>query len=93
MERILDTSSIDMTNNQIVRELEINLERMNKLNHTEAPKRANAYKVIVKPSNITYSEMLYRFRFEIQYGRLKWNKKFKPLGNAVFTQSEVLPFR
>jgi hypothetical protein len=46
----------------------------------------------VEPSTVTYSEMLYRFKFEIQYGYLKKNSKFKPLGKPIKTQSEALPF-
>jgi len=92
LERIIDTSAIDITNSQIKYELEIDLERMNKLEHNEAPKKANAYKVKVEPSQVTYSEMLYRFRFELQYGYLKKNKEFRPIGKSIKTQSEALPF-
>ena len=93
LERILNTDAIDMDNSQIAYELEIDLERMDKLEHKTAPKTANSYKVTVRPSTVTYSEMMYRFRFEIQYGYLKKNKEFRPIGKSLQTQSEALPWR
>ncbi len=93
LERILDTSAIDMTDSHIVYELNIDLERMDKLEHNESPRKANAYKVKVEPSRVTYYEGLHRFRFEIQYGYLRKNGKFKSLGKPIQTQSESLPFR
>jgi len=88
--RILDTTRIDINNSQIKHELEIDLRRMDHINHEDAPKGTEAYILIVEPSQRTYSSMLYRFRFEIQYGKYDSNK-FIPLGEPKKTQSEALP--
>ena len=90
LKRILDTEGIDMENETIQGELAIDLERMDLMKH-DAPKKANAYKVIVEPSLVTYDEHFHRFRFEIQYGILK-KDKFNPIGESIRTQSEALPF-
>ena len=89
--RILDTQAIDIENKTIQYELSIDLERMDLMKHENIPKKVNAYKVIVTPSVVTYTDFLHRFRFEIQYGTLK-KDKFKQIGESIKTQSEALPF-
>lgn len=88
--RILDTSKIDTNNPEIKFELEIDLNRMDKLDHSKKPKGTNAYQVKVKPSTQTYMDGLHRFIFEIQYGAIR-KGKFKPKGELIFYQSETLP--
>ena len=93
LERILDTNAIDMEDSHIVYELNIDLKRMDKLEHYNLSKSVTAYKVIVTPSTMTYGEGLHRFLFEIQYGYKKKNGEFKQIGKSLRTQSEALPFR
>ena len=91
MKRIVDTSQIDTDNPLIRNELDIDLRRMNRLDHSEAPDGADAYRVVVKPSSATYSEFLHRFIFEIQYGKFDGGE-FIPLGEVLKKQTETLPF-
>ncbi|MBI2631927.1 hypothetical protein HYW75_02910 [Candidatus Pacearchaeota archaeon] len=88
--RILDTTQIDNENSQIMGELITDLRRMDHLKHLESPDGCNAYKLRVLPSLRTYSILLHRFRFEIQYGILV-NDKFRPVGKVVNQQTETLP--
>jgi hypothetical protein len=88
--RILDASRINMDDPHIKYELEADLRRMDFIRHEDAPKDAEACRVIVEPSSITYSQILHRFRFEIQYGKYD-NGRFVALGDAQKTQSEALP--
>lgn len=93
LEQILDTSAIDLKNSQIKYELDIDLERFEKYKHENIPQGANSYTLKVEPSQVTYSSLLCRFRFEIQYGISEKNKEFKPIDKPIKTQSECLPFR
>jgi len=91
LKRILDTTKIDMNDEYIQKELGKDLQRMDKLPHNKkAPEGANAYKVTVEPSTQTYMPCFHRFRFYIQYGKLK-NDEFIPLDKPIRTQSEALP--
>tara|TARA_Y100000310_G_scaffold345322_1_gene463769 strand:+ start:1844 stop:2125 length:282 start_codon:yes stop_codon:yes gene_type:complete len=86
----VDTSGIDMTDPDIPWELGTDLRRMDHLQHTGAPEGADAYRVTVTPSQRTYVPGFHRFRFEIQYGRVK-EDEFEPIGDSVWKQSEGLP--
>jgi hypothetical protein len=88
--RMLDTSGIDMNDPLIKSELEIDLRRMDRLKHEEMPDGVNAYNVIITPSTRTYSPLLHRFLFEIQYGCIIGNN-FEPKGKPLRYQSETLP--
>ncbi|MHA1988791.1 MAG: hypothetical protein ACW98D_19380 [Promethearchaeota archaeon] len=88
--RILDTEAIDTENEIIQHELETDLKRIDSMDFKNAPKEANAYKVIVKPSLVTYFEEFHRFIFEIQYGTLE-KGEFSQIGESIKTQSELLP--
>ena len=91
LERILDTSGIDMDNPDIKLCLETDLRRMDKMRHGEIPEGVDVYKVNVTPSIQTYSMPgMYRFQFEIQYGNKK-EDEFEPKGEPVFRQTETLP--
>ena len=91
MQRILDTSEIDMDDLEIRGELEIDLQRMDKLEHYEMPDGSDTFHVRVRPGSQTYRPGLHRFTFEIQYGNLI-NGEFRSKGEPVFTQSEALPY-
>lgn len=88
--RILDASRIDMNDPEIQAELNLDLQRMDKLPHDRAPEGSNTYRVIVTPG-ITYMPGLHRFDFEIQYGVLD-RDNLRPLGNSVKYTTERLPF-
>lgn len=90
LKRILDTTEVDMNNPKIKSELETDLKRMDHLKHEEMPKDSDAYKVRVKPSKKTYTSNLYRFIFEIQYGKIT-EQGFEPKGETIIYQTESLP--
>ncbi|PIN93798.1 hypothetical protein COU54_01625 [Candidatus Pacearchaeota archaeon CG10_big_fil_rev_8_21_14_0_10_31_24] len=89
--RLLDTQEIPFDQDPTIsNELNIDLKRMDKLSHDDAPEDINAYEVKVRPSNRTFRPGLYRFIFEIQYENIIDNK-FKPKGETEFYQTETLP--
>ena len=88
--RILDTTEIDMTNPEILAELEADLRRMDYLKHECMPEGVDTYRVKVMPSNRTYGLGLHRFIFEIQYGN-KTDDQFEPKGEPKTYQTETLP--
>jgi hypothetical protein len=85
--RILDTTEIDLDDQEIQSELEADLRRMDRLPH---PENATAYQVLVRPSKRTYMPGLHRFVYVIQYGIL-YNGEFQPEGDIVRYQTETLP--
>ncbi|MBI2545019.1 MAG: hypothetical protein HYW22_00250 [Candidatus Aenigmarchaeota archaeon] len=87
--RILDTSNIG-SDPSIRTELDMDLRRMDRLNHRKYP-RVNAYRVVVTPSAFTYTEVHHRFNFELQYGMLN-DGAFTPVGEPVIYSTETLPF-
>ncbi len=87
--RILDTSQIDMNDIQIRAELDIDLQRMDKLPHDRAPNGSNAYKVAITPGH-TYTLSCHQFDFQLQYGILK-KDKFTSMGEPVKYTTELLP--
>jgi hypothetical protein len=88
--RILDASQIDMDDPTIRHELDLDLKRMDELPHDEVPGSADAYRVTVSPSTVSYMPGFYRFVFEIQYGKLE-DDEFTPIGTPIRQQSETLP--
>jgi hypothetical protein len=87
--RILDTTGIDVHDSLIKSELEIDLRRMDAMQHEGRPANANAYKVRVTPS-ITYNPLQHMFNYEIQYG-IRKSGEFQTIGSPVKLQTETLP--
>lgn len=90
LKRMLDTSGIDVTDPEIMFDLETDLRRMDKLRHGEIPEGVDVYRVNVTPSDHVYMPGMYRFKYEIQYGNVEENE-FEPKGEPVFYQTETLP--
>ena len=90
LKRILDTTEIDIDNPEIRSDLDIDLRRMDLMKHEAAPEDADTYSVVVRPSTKTYYLGLYRFIFNIQYGKME-GEEFKPMGEPEQYQSETLP--
>jgi CheY-like chemotaxis protein len=88
LRRIIDTSAIDLCDPMIKFELDQDLKRMDHLRYL--PDGVDAYSAKVNPSTQTYSEMLHRFLFEVQYGNIV-GKDFVAEGEPVMYQSEGLP--
>lgn len=89
--RLLDTTKIDLRNPSILADFDTDLRRIDSMKHEDAPEGCDAYLVKVRPSTQTYRPGLYRFLFEIQYGKLVSDKDFEPLGEVENYQSETLP--
>ncbi|MBI4014410.1 MAG: hypothetical protein HY365_00465 [Candidatus Aenigmarchaeota archaeon] len=77
--------NIGMNNPETLRDLTIDLRRMDKLGHENRPSGANAYEVHVSRGIET------GFVFEIQYGQLRGND-FTPLGVPSRYSTETLPY-
>ena len=86
---ILETSSLDLENSEIKKDLDIDLKRLAYFEN-DAPSGANAYRVEIQPSRQTFRPGLYRFTFEIQYGILH-GEIFSPIGEKIYRQTETLP--
>jgi hypothetical protein len=84
--RILDTTQIDMTDPQIAHGLEIDIRRMDLLEHRSRPAIANAYRVVA-----TNSVFFPNLCFELQYG-IKSRDNFEPIGGRMQYNTETLPF-
>jgi hypothetical protein len=87
--RLLDTTAIDIGDHQIRSELEIDLRRMDAMQHEARPPVANAYLVRVTPA-ITYSALQHMFNYEILYCMEK-NGEFQTIGGPIKLQTETLP--
>jgi hypothetical protein len=89
--RILDTSNIDMDDPEIRAKLEIDLKRMDHLDHREFAEGCDAFMVVVRPHPEFYHPSLYRFRFELKYGTIK-DDEFFPSGKTATFGTQTLPY-
>ena len=88
--RILDTTKINMNDSEIRAELNMDLRRMDCMEHEEMPEGSDVYLLEVSPSIQTYRPGFHRFRFKIQYGNLI-DGEIRIKGKSKHTQSEALP--
>ena len=91
LKRIVETSKIDMNDPEIQIELEIDLERMDRLTHQDRPEGTDSFLITVTPSETLYKRGHHRFLFEIQYGT-QTEQGFTPIGEPKHYNTQSLPF-